>query len=327
MALYQAKNLSRGTLLTVLTVGATELVLTTGHGVRFPSTTSGQYELTLWSENYGSAADAFNASKAEIVLVTSHNGSSNTIAVVTRARGGTSAIAHAAGAYVDMDFTKTLYDDVLQGRNYKDYARQSLIAPALAPPYDVSSYIGYLLANGQPTAGAVVFLVDRIYCTPHFFKKGAVVYGFKYRKAIAFSQQARIGIYDEGSFDGNWWPGTLLANVVRSTVTDVTPVCTVSETGIPWTCPKDGIYGVATTFDTATQGIGALDVSKTFDNFLGYQMHSSTINGWNTMLTYDQAYGTLPNPFPTVDVTLVLSSDAAPSTPPMLYIIHQAVIS
>lgn len=113
MAQYQAKNLVKGTLVSAMTDSQTTMVLSTGHGARFPATSGGQYELTIWSPSYNSAPDALNASAAEIVLVTSHDGSSDTIATVTRAQGGTSNITHAASDFVELGFTKLIYDDLV----------------------------------------------------------------------------------------------------------------------------------------------------------------------------------------------------------------------
>ena len=113
--IYQGKNLIGAELADGnINSSQTTLPLDTGLGARFPSTASAQYELVIWNKSYGSPLEAYQNSAAEVVLVTSHDGSSDTIATITRAQGGTSAVDFSSFGTCEaiLDFTKTLYDDL-----------------------------------------------------------------------------------------------------------------------------------------------------------------------------------------------------------------------
>jgi len=204
MAHYQAKNLVKGVLDSAMTSGQTTVVLGTGHGARFPDTTNGEYEITIWSASYNSAPDALNDSAAEIVLVTSHDGASDTLAVVTRAQGGTSAIAHAAGAFVELAFTKLIYDDLVtlaQKQNHHVHTTQ--FTRPLYYPHIGSYNIEGLLTPVSTTiykSNFVLFVPERT---------GTIDELMWVRNITGGTNGARFAVYDTIS-DTNLAPGLRL---------------------------------------------------------------------------------------------------------------------
>lgn len=112
-----------GTLASDPTTGTT-LTLTTGHGARFPTVTSGSHYLRLRIES-------------ELILVTAHAAASDTM-TVTRGIEGTTNAAHAAGTTVDSRLTA----DALE-RWIPDYVPQprhwGMVAWSTQPPLWIST--------------------------------------------------------------------------------------------------------------------------------------------------------------------------------------------
>jgi len=111
---YQAQNLDVVTLATAgIDASQTTLPLAAGEGAKLASTAGGSYPLIIWDSTlYHNPHDDTNA---EIVLVTSHDGASDTLAVIARGQESTSGVAHNSSGHTYKavaGFTKLLYDDL-----------------------------------------------------------------------------------------------------------------------------------------------------------------------------------------------------------------------
>lgn len=114
---YIAQNLVEVTLASGgINSSQTTIPLATGEGARVASTSGTTYYFpgVVYDSRYGNPQDARKEGKAEIVLVTSHDGSSDTISAVTRAQEGTSAIAHNESGVtykLVFGFSKAMFDE------------------------------------------------------------------------------------------------------------------------------------------------------------------------------------------------------------------------
>lgn len=93
----------------------TTLPLASGAGSEIVSTLSGarQYPLSVYDSRYSAPHLDPNA---EIVLVTTHDGSSDTVSVIARGQEGTSAVAHNTSGVTykaQAIFTKAVYDEII----------------------------------------------------------------------------------------------------------------------------------------------------------------------------------------------------------------------
>lgn len=116
MAEYLAQNLVEVTLLAGgIDSSQTTLPLATDEGAELASTSSSsyQYPLAVYDSRYSAPHLDPNV---EIVFVTSHDGASDTVAVITRGQEGTSAVAHNTSGVTykaQAGFTKAIFDDLV----------------------------------------------------------------------------------------------------------------------------------------------------------------------------------------------------------------------
>lgn len=137
MSYYQAHNIvvveldSGG-----INSSQTTLPLASGEGANLSSTTGGYYPLVIWnSSGYHSPHEDPNF---EIVLVTSHDGSSDTLAVISRAQESTSAVAHNQSGLTYKavaGFTKAIFDALFRSVSFQHFPKFSLTtAPTASSP-------------------------------------------------------------------------------------------------------------------------------------------------------------------------------------------------
>lgn len=137
MAEYLAQNLVEVTLSGGINASQTTVTLESGEGARLASTSGStyQYPLVIYDTRYVTPHDAHKAGKAEVVLVTSHDGSSDTISAVTRGQESTSAIAHNTSGVTYKavaGLTKAMFDALGgEGVLYQTAPTDALAAAAL----------------------------------------------------------------------------------------------------------------------------------------------------------------------------------------------------
>lgn len=274
--------------------------------------TGGYLMGVLWDGLY---AGPLQDPNAEAVRIDAHSAASDTISVVLRAQDGTSAADHNTAGhtyYLTVVFSPTIQSDLYAKLAYKDAVQQRPMTSVA--PYNVSSGIAYPLCNGEAGA-ATAFSNNTIYATRHLFKRGTVIYGVKFRCSISSNNACHFGIW-ANDYSQNPYAGSILLDVTH-TGTSVTAL--ITESPFPYTVPYDDAFWVG--IDLANSiSILKLDESKPFDNFLGRQLHSSTVQGKNMGMSVAHTHGALPDPF-TTGAALLLSSSAAM---PYLEFIYQA---
>lgn len=294
--------------------------LATGHGVRLRSTATGKYIVGVWPNTYASALEAYQTNKLEFMLVNSHDEISDTIADVDRAQEGTAAIAHntlGVTYYVSLVGSESAFDWLTAGR--EGLAQGSI--PSFTAPYNVNSYISYPIAKCLPSATVVAFLADVIYAQPHYLVKGIPVTGFKFRKNTSTTLQPKLGIWTYArDVNLNIYPGALLLETTGASQSNVCPVITAA--GLPYTPHYSGYYIVGLLINAGATLL-QIGTNTWFDNPLGRQIHSSTVQGANIGFSVAHTFGTLPDPF-TAGATLV-NSNISSGAMPYLEIIHQAL--
>jgi len=300
----------------------TSISLATGQGANLSTLTRSLINTGVYTGGYlmgilwdGLYAGPLQDPNAEPLRIDSHAVSSDTVAVVVRGQDGKSAAAHNTPGhtyYLTVVFSPTIQDDLYAKVGYKDAVKQKVMT--FTAPYNVSSYVGYGLCNGMRSA-AFSFAADTIFATRHFFKKGTVLYGAKFRCNISSNNTCHFGMW-ANDYSQNPYAGSLLLDVTHS-ATSVTAL--ITESPFPYTIPYDDAFWVGIVLQNSIS-LGALDATYPFDNFLGRQLHSSTVDGINMGISVAHAYGALPDPF-TAGGALILSSSGKM---PFLEFIHQS---
>jgi hypothetical protein len=301
----------------------TSISLATGQGANLETLTrsllntginTGGYLMgILWDGLY---AGPLQDPNAEPVRIDSHAAASDTIAVVLRGQDGKSAVAHNTAGhtyYLTVVFSPTIQNDLYAKLGYKEAIKQRPMT--FTTPYDVSSYVGYPLCNGMPTSTGVAMAKDIIYATRHFFKKGTILYGLKFRCTSSQNNACHFGIW-ANDYSQNPYPGSLLLDVTH---TGTTTTALITESPFPYTVPYDDAFWVGVDLANIVT-LGVLDPAYPFDNFLGRQLHSSTVNGVNLGISVASVHGALADPFP-AGGALILSSAGSM---PFFHFIHQS---
>lgn len=319
--LYQFPSLRQGTLVAAgMNSSQTTVPLATGVGTTFRTTATGKYIIAVWDGSYASALAAYQAGKLEFMLANSHDEVSDTIADVSRAQEGTSAINHNTGGityYISLVGSESAFDWLVAGR---EGLTQGSV-PTFTAPYDVNSYVSYPIARSLPSASPVTFSADVIYAQPHYLVKGIPVRGFKFRKNTAFSTQPKVGIWSYArDANLNIYPGALLLETTGASQTNICPVITAAN--LPFTPAYSGYYFIGLLLSIGGT-IVPVNHLTWHDAPLGRQLHSSTVGGVNLGFSVAHSFAALPNPF-TASATLV-NSNISSGAMPYLEIIHQAL--
>lgn len=340
--MIQAKNLTEVTLASGnINSSQTTIPLESGAGADLPATSSGWYEGVVWVLDELSPVAAYKAGKAEVVLIKSHDDSSDTVATVTRAQGGTSAVDFSSygECRLTIDFTKTLFDH-LNASSLE--LHQGIASIGNAAPANVDSFACYPVGNyGQTTA--ISFVKDVLMAVPDFEVAGTILRGLKMRKNTGANNLcARIGIYSNTTLSGNYYPGTLLAEIEFSNDNDVTPIITNADTGttdiissdLPYTFQSSGIfwYAIVTTDGTVGSIAGLSPISLLVldglgvagRNYLGWVHHSSTKLGPIYGYEHAYTYAALPASFPSSSPGRMCAGETRTSFPYMTKI-YQAL--
>jgi hypothetical protein len=148
-------NNSKGTVGTALTNVATSLVLTTGHGARFPAVAGGDFFLATLSDG----------TNIEIVKVTAHTANSDTL-TIARAQESIANVAAAAFAFaVGSKFEMRLTDGSFSAAVDAPFAVQSADVPFAAGRAGMfaRSWAGRALPSWDPATGNPTKLQTNIY--------------------------------------------------------------------------------------------------------------------------------------------------------------------
>lgn len=302
--------------------GETAISLASGQGANLETLTRQLMNTGVYTGGYlmailwdGLYAGPLQDPNAEALRIDSHAAASDTVAVVLRGQDGTADADHNTAGhtyYLTVVFSPTIQTDLYAKLGYKDAIQQRPMTSVT--PYNVSSGIAYALCNGEAGA-ATAFSNNTLYVTRHLFKKGTIIYGAKFRCSISSVNNCHFGIW-ANDYNQNPYPGSLLLDVTH-TATSTTAL--ITESPFPYTVPYDDAFWVGFVLSNSIS-ILKLDESKPFDNFLGRQLHSSTVQGKNMGLSVAHTYGALPDPF-TTGAALILSSSAAM---PYIEFIYQA---
>lgn len=294
-------------------LGETAVSLASGEGVKLETLTRTLMDTGVYTGGYlmgilwdGSVhAGPLQDPDAESIRIDSHAAASDTIAVVLRGQDDTTDGNHNTAGhtyYITVVLSPTIQTDLYSKLGYKDAIFQRPMT--FVAPYNVSSWISYALCNGE-AGDATSFAKDVIYATRHFLKKGTIIYGVKFRCNISSNTASRFGIW-ANDYSGNPYPGSQLLEVVH-TGTQVTAL--ITEAPFPYTVPHDDAFWVGVNLANMIS-ILKLDEGKPFDNFLGRQLHSSSVQGKNMGISAAHVYGALPDPF-TSGGALILGTSAA----------------
>src|SRR3990167_961707 len=293
----------------------TSISLATGQGASLSTLTRSLINTGLYTGGYlmgilwdGLYAGPLQDPNSEPIRIDSHAAASDTVAVVLRAQDGKSAVAHNSPGhtyYLTVVFSPSIQDDLSSKLGYKDAISQKLMT--FTTPYNVNSYISYPLCNGIPSAGGVAKAKDILYATRHFFKKGTILYGAKFRCTSSQNNTCHFGLW-ANDYAQNPYPGSLLLDVAH-TATSTTAL--ITESTLPYTVPYDDAFWVGIVLQNITT-IGVLDPIYPFDNFLGRQLHSSTVNGVNMGISVAHAYAALADPFASGGALILSSTGSMP---------------
>lgn len=316
----------------------TTMALATDEGASLPASSGGYLEGVVWATSYGSPVAAKAAGFAEAVRVTARTGDSCT---VVRNIDGAGAVdfSSAGVCKFTVDFLKSGFDH-LNASSLE--LHQGGATVALAAPYNVASNACYPIGNyGQATA--VSYAKDILMAVPDFEVAGSIIRGFKMRKNTGGNNLcARIGIYSNTTLGGNYYPGTLLAEVEFSNDNDASPVIHNSDVGtttivssdLPYTFPSSGIYWYAIVLTDGTVGgiAGTIPLSLLVlagtnggcRNYLGWIHNSSTDLSPIYGIEHAYTYAALPSSFPTTSPSAICAGQTRTSFPYMTKI-YQAL--
>lgn len=127
-------NNAESTLAAAIGAADVSLTIATGDSSKFPELSgTKRFRVTLERKNTG---------EREVVLVSTHAAGSTTLAGLTRAQEGTSALTFSVGDYVTIQPTKALLDEMRQ------FTRQNPTAVASANDVTLDPTYGYVQISG-----------------------------------------------------------------------------------------------------------------------------------------------------------------------------------
>lgn len=336
--MYQVKNLTEVELASGnIDSDDTTMALATDEGSELPASSGGYIEGVVWATSYGSPMAAKAAGYAEAVRITARTGDSCTVA---RNIDGAGAVdfSSAGVCKFTVDFLKSGFDHL----NSSLEILQGVATVGNASPYNVSSFVCYPIGNYGPS-GVANFDKDVLMAVPDFEVAGSVIRGFKLRKNLGgHNLCARIGIYSNTTLNGNYYPGTKLAEIQFSNDNDVSPIIHNSDVGttdiissdLPYTFPTSGIYWyslvttdgqVGSITGLSPIGLWAFDGSSGGGrNYLGWAHHSSTVLSPIYGVEHAYTYAALPSSFPSSSPALIYAGGTRGSFPYMTKI-YQAL--
>lgn len=213
-------------------------------------------------------------------------------------------------------------------------------APAFATPYNISSYVSHSVGGYAEAGTGTSYPKDILMAYPDYEIAGHILRGLKLRKNTAGNKLvASIGIYANTVLNGNYFPGSLLAEIVFTNTTDVRPIITNASFGattiissdLPFTFLSSALYWYAFVLSDTSGGIAPITLIGTLvgstsigRHYLGWQHHSSTNLGPIVGVEHSFVYAGLPDPFPTSAPALIYPGGTRTSVP-CLSKIYQAL--
>jgi len=282
MPFYQAQNLVVVELASGgIDASQTTLPLATGEGAKLDATiTDGVYPLPLW--NASQYHNPHEDPEMEIVLVTSHDGSSDTISVISRGAEGTSGVAHNASGITYKalaGFTADMFDKISPIRNHHVAAtfNANKVARKLYYPHTGSLYLMGSTVNYSMTIYYTFFL-------PFIPEKTGTTDEMFIVRSGASSAGGRLGIYDTVS-ETDLSPGLNLYDSGQLALSDLGATAAAR-----WNCnPSASVtwkrgkyYWLAVTLSGTQNVNGIISTAATIYPMVGFDwVDVSTLNFYN----------------------------------------------
>lgn len=282
MALYLAQNLKEVTISGTLAQGATTVTLSAGDGAKLASTAISTFEYpgTVYdTTSYGAPHLDPNA---EIILVTSHDGASDTIAAIARGQEGTSDVNHTDSGHtykIVFGFTKDMFDTI----------RIPDLVETSDTPFGVAIYRA-LYAKSPFATSTQTCVANQIYAMLFKLEKARTIDSFWVRFNTAQTGSVRTGFYAATS-DTNPYPGALVAGT--DTLLSYSNQ-SGSTASVNLTLQRGWYWQVFFTTQAAAVFIVPVAALHTFGSGFATVAGPTQIMGLKSTLTF----ASLPDPFP-----------------------------